>query len=217
MTMNPASLPALWGACVDQLKDRVNNRSFWEAIEQTVPITIENSTLIIGLDPMNFNLATHIQQVARMQAVQQVVQEQYGQPLSVRLIEGTALPDWESTKVREARVTAMRAATTERQIKEDSVAGSWEAIYDQVGQLYRDTALRMLPQNKARYANEALYALVEAMDGLYAEEPDEASERNLARILDRIATASEIPAPVLAFELERLRTWRKSSGDSASF
>ncbi|MCW3094524.1 MAG: hypothetical protein JWL77_142, partial [Chthonomonadaceae bacterium] len=30
--MNAASLPILWANCVNQLKDRINNRSFWEAL-----------------------------------------------------------------------------------------------------------------------------------------------------------------------------------------
>ena len=64
-------------------------------------------------------------------------------------------------------------------------------------------------------ANEALYLLVDAMDALYPEDPDEHAERSLARILDRIANASEIPAAVLAFELERLRAWRKAEADAA--
>ena len=59
--MNAASLPELWSTCVDRLKDRVNNRSFWEALEHSHPITIENDTLIIGMEPENFNRAGHIQ------------------------------------------------------------------------------------------------------------------------------------------------------------
>jgi hypothetical protein len=50
--------------------------------------------------------------------------------------------------------------------------------------------------------------LMDAMETLYPEQPDDAAERSLARVLDRISNASEIPASVLAFELERLRAWR---------
>ena len=37
-----------------------------------------------------------------------------------------------------------------------------------------------------------------------------------ARMLERIANAAEIPATVLAFELDRLRAWRKNSADTSN-
>ena len=64
----------------------------------------------------------------------------------------------------------------------------------------------------ARYANDALYLLVEAMDTVYPADPDEHAERQLARALDRIGASADIPASVIAFELERLRAWRTSTG-----
>ena len=54
------------------------------------------------------------------------------------------------------------------------------------------------------------------MDTLYPEGADEPTERSLARVLDRIANASEIPAAVLAFELERLRAWRKAEAEASA-
>jgi hypothetical protein len=210
--MNAASLPTLWANCVERLKDRVNNRSFWEAIEQTHPVTIENDTLIIGLDAMNFNHATHIQQTTTMHAVTETVKEVFNHTLQVRLIEGSSLADWEAVKERDARVAAMKQQTVTRKVVEDVNAQSWDALYDHIARLYAQTPHRSLPQGKARYANEALYMLVEAMDSLYPDDADEITERSLARILERIANASEIPSPMLAFELERLRAWRRAEG-----
>ena len=53
------------------------------------------------------------------------------------------------------------------------------------------------------------------MDTLYPDEPDDVTERSLARTLERISNSSEIPASVLAFELERLRAWRKGGQEAA--
>ena len=52
------------------------------------------------------------------------------------------------------------------------------------------------------------------MDYLYPDEPDDLTERSLARVLERISGSSEIPAAALAFELDRLRAWRKASQHS---
>jgi hypothetical protein len=212
--MKPAALILLWANCVERLKDRINNRSFWEALEACRPITVENDFLIIGLEAENYNRASHLQQVSNMHVINETVQEFFNRPLQVRIIEGSTLQDWELTKERDARVEAMKQSTVTRQIKQDAELTGWDGLYEYIARLYMQTPLRALPQGKARYANDALYTLAEAMDTLYPESPEEVVERSLARILERIANTADIPATVLAFELERLRAWRKASQES---
>ena len=210
--MNAASLPVLWANCVDRLKDRINNRSFWEALEATHAITIENDSLIIGIDGENFNRSTHILQVSTLNTVHRTIEEVFNRPLQLKLIEGVSFSDWESFKAREARVAASKQATPETFTTASTAASnSWEAVYEQLSRLFAQAGHRSLPQGKARYANEALYLLVEAMDTMYPDDPDDHTERNLARALDRIAASADIPASVIAFELERLRAWRRAS------
>jgi hypothetical protein len=213
--MNAASLPLLWANCIQRLKDRINNRSFWEAIELTQAITVEDDTLIIGLDALNFNHASHIQQSATLNTVQKTVEEYFGHPLKVRLIEGTTLADWHGTKERDAQVAVMRRSTEAKRVAESTQVSSWETLYEHLSRLLMQTPHRALPQGKARYANEALYTLMEAMDTLYPEPTDDLTERSLARMLERIALHSDIPASVLAFELERLRAWRKANPENS--
>jgi hypothetical protein len=212
--MNAASLPVLWANCVDRLKDRINNRSFWEALEATHAITIENDSLIIGIDPENFNRSSHILQVSTLNTVHRTIEEVFNRPLQLKLVEGSTLSDWEAHKAQQARVTASKHAASEPVVSAPSpTSGSWDGVYEQLSRLFAQAGHRSLPQGKARYANEALYLLVEAMDTIYPEPPDEASERNLARALDRISASADIPASVVAFEMERLRAWRKASAE----
>lgn len=212
--MTSPTLTTLWANCVERLKDRINNRSFWEALENCRPITIENDVLVLGMEEAKYNLATYIQQPGNMQATLEVVQTLFNQPLKIRIIEGTTLADWEATKERDARVAAMHQAHTERHIAQAATIEGWDGVYEYIARLYVQTPLRALPQGKARYLSDALYVLAEAMDRLYPEEPDEMTERSLARILDRIASAADVPAALVAFELERLRTYLKSTAES---
>ena len=212
--MNAASLPVLWANCVDRLKDRINNRSFWEALEATHAITIENDNLIIGIDAENFNHSSHILQVSTLNTVHNTIEEVFNKPLKLKLVEGATLADWEAYKAREARLAASKQVATEKVVSAPSTASdSWEGVYEQLSRLFAQASHRSLPQGKARYANEALYLLVEAMDTIYPEPPDESAERNLARAIDRIAASADIPASVIAFEMERLRAWRKASAE----
>jgi hypothetical protein len=211
--MNAASLPVLWANCVDRLKDRINNRSFWEALEATHAITVENDNLIIGLDAENFNRSSHILQVSTLNTVHRTIEEVFNKPLHVKLIEGRTYADWEAYKAREARIASSKQAAAKPYTPAPTAgAESWDGVYEQLSRLFAVASHRSLPQGKARYANEALYLLVEAMDTIYPDQPDEHAERNLARALDRIAASADIPASVIAFEMERLRAWRKSSG-----
>ena len=212
--MNAASLPELWANCVDRLKDRINNRSFWEALEATHAITIEQDNLIIGIDGENFNRSSHITQVSTLNTVHRAIEEVFNRPLHLKLIEGVSPADWEAHKAREARVAISRQTTAQPVTPSNSgPADSWEGVYEQLSRLFSQAGYRSLPQGKARYANEALYLLVEAMDTVYPDYPDDHAERSLARALDRIAASADMPATVIAFELERLRAWRKASAD----
>ena len=209
--MNTASLPALWAQCVTVLKDRVTNRSFWEAIELTHAVTIENDTLIIGLDALNFNRSSHLTVPSTLAMITQGVKNVFGRELQVRLIDGTTLADWEAVKTHEARVSAMQQQTNVRRVAEANQNTTWDALAERVTRMYTETQQRSFPQVKARYVTEALYFAVEAMDELYPDDPDELTERGLAKVIDRIANAAEIPATIVAYELERLRVWRKSN------
>jgi len=212
--MKSAALPLLWANCVERLKDRINNRSFWEALEACRPITIESDFLILGLEPENYNRAAHLQQAANLHIISEVVQQLFNRPLQLRIIEGTTPSDWESTKERDARVAVIKQSEANRHAKQDTELTGWDGLYEHIARLYMQTPLRALPQGKARYANDALYVLAEAMDTLYTEEADDVIERSLARILERVSNAADIPATVLAFELERLRAWRKASHET---
>ena len=213
---NP-SLARYWITCVDTIKDRVNNRSLWGALEHTTAITVEDGVLVLGHSPENSGVPGMIQHPSTLHIVTNIVQEVFGHRLQVKVIEGSTETDWLAFKDREARSEEIRKTALAPKASTpaaSATSGSWEAVYEQMSRLFSQMPYRALPQGKARYANEALYILLDAMEKLYPSTPDDASERSLARVLERIANASEIPSSVLAFELERLRAWRASnSGD----
>ncbi len=211
--MTSASPQALWQSCVDQLKNRVNNLPFWEALELCVPIAIEDGVLVVGLDSAHLNKLAYLQQPANFATINEVISATFNAPLTAKFIEGTTIGDWEIARTRDARVAAMKASGAKQAVQKDTAVSGWEDLYEVVARLYAQCVNRALPQGKARYASDALYAVLDAMDTLYTK-PDEIAERGLARVLERIANASEIPASVLAFELERLRAWKSANPES---
>jgi hypothetical protein len=49
------------------------------------------------------------------------------------------------------------------------------------------------------------------MNQLYPDQPDEATERLLARVLEKVGANADVPASLVALELERLRSWQRQS------
>lgn len=210
---NPPNLsPAnLWAATVDRVKDRVNSRSLWETMEKVVGITIENGIFIIGLDSRFFNEAGHVQRSDHKNIIESTVSSLAGTPLKIRIIEGTTLADWTTTKKNEERIAAMRETTYERRDRQDAEAQNWDTLYEYVSRIFSNTPMRQLPQIRARYLTDMLYVLSDALNQLYPEQPDEQTERQFARVLDRVAQNADVPPSLLALELERLRAWQKQS------
>ncbi len=212
--MANSPLTTKWNACIDTIKDRINNRGLWTAIEHTVAITVEDGQLVLGIASENFSSVSVIQHSATLHAMSNIVEDAFGERLLIKIIDGTSYADWETYKETQVRAEQIRkTALTPRQSAPTGTAGSWDTVYEQLSRLFANTPLRSMPQGKARYANEALYLLLDSMDTLYTDTPDDSAERSLARMLERISSACEIPAPVLAFELERLRAWRTAPAE----
>ena len=211
MAADSLSAPELWTKAVPIVKDRVMNRSFWEAMELAVGVAIDGDTFVVGFNPLQFSHAGHLTVSDHKNALEKALKELAGRPLTVRVIEGDTLEDWNIAKSREARVAAMREATYKQRDRERVQSQSWDALHDRIQRDYSGTQHRSLPQSKARFLTDMLYVVSDAMDNLYGETPDETTERHLARIIEKVADCSGVPAPIVAFELDRLRAWQEQS------
>jgi hypothetical protein len=199
---------------VKAVKDRVNNRSLWIALEAASGVTIEGDTLIIGLAYENINQTGHLNTPEHRNAMENAASELAGRPLRIRLIEGNTLEDWEDTKRRDARVAAKREATYARRDAEAASTESWDGVFEYAARAFSALPSKALPQSRARYLTDMLYVLADTADQLLGSQPDETAERQYARVLDRVAINAEVPAALVAMEVERLRAWRQSSGGS---
>lgn len=205
MAADSLSAPQLWTKTVNIVKDRVVNRSFWEAMESAVGIAIEDDTLIVGMNPRIFNNAGHLTVSDHRNAIEIAAREIAGRPISLRVIEGDTPEDWVATKNREARVARMRQDTYQQRDREEAQAQSWDSLHDYIARSYSNTPHRSLPQSKARFMTEMLRAVSDTMDQLCPAHADETTERHLARIIEKVADGAGMPPSVVALELDRLR------------
>jgi hypothetical protein len=209
MSDESASPQGIWQQTVRKSKDIINHRSFWEALEKSVAITLEDDTMVIGMPPSASNLASFLTVSDHKNAIDRTLAEITGRPVRMRLIHGHTVGDWANTKERDQRVQEMQKTVYKRKDREAAEAQSWDALYELAARNYTNTRMRQLPQGKARYLNEMLSELIEAMTELYPEEPDEFTERQLARVIDRVANSADLSSTVVAIELNRLWQARK--------
>lgn len=194
----------LWLCATDAVKDRINNRSLWETMEQAVGITLEDDVLIIGLNPRDINHASHLTVAEHRNAIERALSTLAGARLRFRVIEGQTLEDWALVKTRDARVAAHRTQTWDRRDRIEDTVQTWEGLLEEVARLYSSTPLRALPQSKARFLRQTLHVVRQAMERFGFDPADETAQRQLARVIDRIATSAEVPATLVALELDRL-------------
>jgi hypothetical protein len=211
MTAQVPPASDLWSQTVDRVKDRTNNRSLWETMEKAVGIAVENGNLIVGLNARLFNEAGHLTTSEHRNAIELVASQLAGEPLKLRVIEGDTFADWENTKIRDARVTAMREETYVKRDRQAAASQGWDSMYEYVARAFSSVQYRQLPQSKARYLTDMLYVLADAMNQNYPDNPDEQTARMLARVLDRVAQYAEVPPTIVALELDRLRAWQKQN------
>ncbi len=205
------SAKQIWAQSVDRMKDKIVLPSMWEALDHVVPITIENGEFVVGLPTAKFSLSGHLRNPGYRRTIEIILSELAGQDVQLRIIEGTTLADWERTKQREALAAISREQEYAQRRQQEAVEQSWDVLYERIVRAYSEQPYRQLPQGKAIYLQRALQMVIDAMEELYPKhgEADDLTERNLARVIDRIANNIGAPPALVAYELMRLRQERR--------
>ncbi|MCC6443378.1 MAG: hypothetical protein IT210_07965 [Armatimonadetes bacterium] len=201
--VNPTQL---WTAATEDLKRRVHHISFWQSLEGATPILSDGNSLVLGFAPGQYHLSGNLLIGEHRHIIERVLSDIAGQPTTFQVVEGSTLQDWENHKKREEATRLAREAALEK-TKDTAREESWESVSEQALRRFLAYPNRALPQYKARYLREMLQLISETHSKLFPEgrSLDEASERSLARIFERVASSTELPASLVAYEYLRLR------------
>lgn len=198
---------SVWNKVVDKVKHKVIHPTLWRALEMTAPIAVDGSTFIVGFKPANFNMSGHLTSAEHKNAIESAIQEFSGERLTLRVIEGETLADWNAVKQKEQSAEKYAEAARQKRERDFAFTKTWDTLYEQVGRSYANMPLRQLPQSRARFIEEMIEDMSEAMDNLIPKgEPiNELTERSLARIIDRVGSLTDVPPALIALELKRYR------------
>ncbi len=178
--------------------------AFFRALERAVPIAVDGSVLVIGLDTtVDGALQGALNSSDNLNILHKAFRDVTGLADGiVRVIEGTTAADWANAQARDAASREM-AARQQARAKPSASSIGWDQAIDAVSALWQQCESRTSPVAKARFVLAAIDHIVEIVgtEGLTTD----ADTRSLQRAVERIASCAQIDAVYVAGEvLKRL-------------
>jgi hypothetical protein len=189
-------LAEVWNEALPTIKNGVTGVGVWTALNIARPIAFENGTLVLGLPHTEMELAGHLRMAMTKRLIETTVSSIMNAPIVARVIDGTDYADWEIEKRRDAEKQRLTEQSLAKMRAELNSRSNWEHIFEQLSRKYAAVTNKSLPQNKARFFEEAVAMLAEARQGQTSW--DDLGERNFARCIERLAQYSEVPSTIVA-------------------
>ncbi|MBN9501741.1 MAG: hypothetical protein BGO01_15285 [Armatimonadetes bacterium 55-13] len=194
-----ADVAEIWAKSLPVIKQGVTGVGIWTALNTCKPLLVENGMFVLGLPHEDSELAGHLKLASTKRLIEQTIAPYFDGPMTLRVIEGTTLADWDLEKRRDAEKQRLNQQSMEKLRAELQARSSWDQIYDQLSRKYAAVSNKSLPQNRARFFEEGVELIAEARKGQTSF--DDLGERNFARCLERLAQYAEIPSALVAREV----------------
>jgi hypothetical protein len=202
-------LQELWSRVVEKVKLTLIAPPVWRALERTIPVVWEGDTFVVGFragDSVSGQLAAFETRLAIEKAVRDVTGTE---TVTYRLIEGDSLADWEYVKARDSAAATGQQQAAIRTQKESTSAGTWDEVYERLARMWTAAQFRGQAAGRARFLHSALDVLEEATNRFYPDavtKPDDAQERGLSRVIERVASYTSSDAALIGILLfDRLK------------
>jgi hypothetical protein len=207
MTGNEASLdlPSLWAEVNRFLREGPVNRPLWEAAQVAVPLALDGDLLVLGLAPRDSRHASYLQTDVNRTRLRQILHARTGRYLDLRVIEGTQPDDWSRVQEREQSAQELNATAVRRAASYRSVEELWEQGSQRLSELFTSATARAYATTRARLLTQGLpliYATEQAVRQ-QASHDEEAHQRHLNRLLDKLALQTDLPPTLVALEYSR--------------
>ena len=197
----------LWDQMRELLYEGQLNQPLWDAVETVQPVTLEGNTLIMGVLASQRRHASYITTPANRTEIEALLQTICGRKLDLRIIEGTAVEDWQRIKQRENTSVETATIAGVARTMQRGARSIWSDGAQQVVDIFTGVRARARGTDLAALLLKSVAALVAVEQAAREEAPDEEElhSQQLNRIMDRIATYCDVPATVVALEYMRHR------------
>lgn len=204
--MDSAKVHQMWLEAAELVKDRVVSPTVFKALEHGYGIALEGDEFIVGYDTKDLPLAANLRSAQNHAIIEQCLKQVLNKPVRFRLIEGTTVEDYQRYKKSIEVVEQQRMDAEQRRSQERVVEDAWDEISERIARTYAQTPLRTYSQQRALFMRQAFGLINEGVNKLkYTNNANELEKRCLARVFDKLAQVTEVPAAMLAYEFFRLR------------
>lgn len=186
----------VWSDALPTIKNGVTGVGIWTALNLAKPVAFENGYFVLGLPHQEMELAGHLRMALTKRLIETTVGGKLESAVTLRVIDGTTSADWEIEKRRDVEKQRLNEQSLAKMRAELTARTSWDAVYEQLSRKFASVPQKSLPQNRARFYEEAIALLAEARQGQLAS--DDMGERNFARCVERLAQYSEVPSTIVA-------------------
>ncbi|MCX7993858.1 MAG: hypothetical protein N2651_09345 [Fimbriimonadales bacterium] len=186
-----------WSLIRERVKQQVTGRTLYRALDALQLVTIEGETVVLGMPHEEYQLAGHLNAPTVRKWIEQFIEEAYAIRPQIVIIEGATLHDWQLHQRKQEELRRLSEQGARKREFETRTYTNWETVYEQVGRKFAETPGRSLAVNRARYLNEMIVFVRDALQRIPVE--TEADERQLNRVIERIATNAEAPSSVVAW------------------
>lgn len=189
-------LDELWKAALPEIKNGVTGVGVWTALNQCQPLSIDDGVAVIGMPQNLTELTGHLKMPQTKRLIEQVLGKRLGKTITLRVIDGTTQDDLDRMRRKDAEARKLQDQQLDKMRAEMGAKSSWEGIYEQLSRRYAAVPNRSLPQNRARFLEEAIEIIAETRQSQATW--DDLGERNFARCIERVSQYCEVPSAVVA-------------------
>ncbi|MFZ4507402.1 MAG: hypothetical protein ACOYON_06875 [Fimbriimonas sp.] len=194
-----ADVVAVWAEALPKIKMGVTGVGVWAALNACEPVALDSGIFVVGLNHDSGDLSGHLKLPQTKRLIEVMVGELLGETITLRVIEGTSAEDYEIAKRRDVERRRLQDNELAKMRAELQAKTSWEGVYEQLGRRYSAVSNKSLPQNRARFYDEALELVANARQAM--EKWDDLAERNFARCVERVAQYTELPSTLVALQI----------------
>jgi hypothetical protein len=185
-----------WKEALPKIQNSVTGRGVWAALNAARPIAYEEGVLVLGVPHEDTELSGHLRIPSTKRVMEMMLSEVAGSAVAVRVIDGITQADYDIVKRRDGERRRLEDLEMAKMRAELSAKTSWDGIYEQLSRRFAAVTNKSLPQNRARFFEEAVELIAQARRDQTTF--DDLGERNFARCLERLAQYVEIPSTLVA-------------------
>lgn len=177
----------------------------WRGVEAAVPITIEGTTLVLGLSEENEPFRSYLETQTMTALIREILKELTGEEMTVLVIPGTTEDDWKRYKARQEYIKRLSTQTAEATVKQVREHRDWMWLSNQIAQAHAHLPHRQYDFVKARFLLDWVDKIAEFTEEFLASNPQGRDEvvRELERLCQRMAGMLNTSAVVVGLEIER--------------